>query len=168
MRALTYQPLRWQGTRTAKALSGVRRKSGKGAPERSQSPSRARWLELEGQTEASVDRRLVDGEQAVELVGKQLPILLERRAFQDCVQAEVGRILGARGINHQGSELDRARRGHTNFVVLKSAIDRQVNQAVGRGPGQRHEFTRPELDTIEQRFVDLVAAAEREVFGAEA
>lgn len=84
------------------------------------------------------------------------------------VQTEVGRILRERGINPQSMDLDTARLGRTNFVMLKSAIDRQINQAVGRGPGQRHEFTRPELDTIEQRFADLVAAAVQEVLGAQA
>lgn len=82
------------------------------------------------------------------------------------IRTEVGRILGERGINPQGYDLDRARRGRTNFVVLKTAIDQQVNRAVTRGPGERHEFTRPELDTIQQRFPELVEAALGEVFGA--
>jgi len=82
------------------------------------------------------------------------------------VRTEVGRILGGRGVNPQGLDLDRARRGRTNFVVLKAAIDEQVNRAVDRGPGERHEFTRAELDAIEARFPELVRAAEREVFRA--
>lgn len=80
------------------------------------------------------------------------------------VRTEVGRILGERHINHQGRDLDRAHRGRTNFVVLKAAIDGQINQAVGRGAGERHEFTRSELETIDARFSELVAAAVTEVF----
>lgn len=49
------------------------------------------------------------------------------------VRTEVGRILAARGVNPQGLDLDRARLGRTNFVVLKAALDRLINQAVGRG-----------------------------------
>ena len=82
------------------------------------------------------------------------------------IRTEVGRILNEQGINPQGFDLDRTRRGLTNFVVLKSAIDRQVNQAVGRGPGERSEFTRSELDTIELRFQELSDAAKREVLDA--
>lgn len=81
------------------------------------------------------------------------------------IKSEVGRILGRRGVNHQGRDLDATRRGRTNFVVVKSAIDRQVHEACGRGAGERHEMTRQELDSIAPRFAELVAAAEREVFG---
>lgn len=77
---------------------------------------------------------------------------------------EAARILGERGINPNGSELDRQRLGRHNLIVLKSAIDRQINAAVGRASGQRHEFTRSELDTIEGRFHEIVAAAATEVF----
>lgn len=82
------------------------------------------------------------------------------------VRTEVGRVLGERGVNPQGYDLDRAHRGRTNFVVLKAAFDQQVNQAVGRGTGERHNFNRQELDAIRARFAELVAAAEEEVFGA--
>lgn len=77
---------------------------------------------------------------------------------------EAARILAARGVNPGGSELDRQRLGKTNLIVLKSAIDRRVNAAVGRSAGQRHEFSRADLDTIEAGFDSLVAAAVEEVF----
>lgn len=49
-----------------------------------------------------------------------------RAGLDQRIRGEVGRILGERGINHDGRELDRQRLGRTNFVVLKSALDRQV------------------------------------------
>ena len=82
------------------------------------------------------------------------------------VRTETGRILGERDVNPEGSDLDRQHLGRTNFVVLKSAIDRQVNAAVGRQSRERHEFTRPELDRIEQDFAGIVDRAVQEVFGA--
>lgn len=82
------------------------------------------------------------------------------------VRTETGRILNERGINPEGFDLDRSRLGRTNFVVLKAAIDRQVNQAVGRRTGERPDFTRGELDAIDQRFQELSEAAQREVFDA--
>ena len=82
------------------------------------------------------------------------------------VRNETARILGERGVSPEGHDLDRQRLGRSNFVVLKAAIDRQVNAAVGRRSGERHEFTRPELDQIEGDFADIVDRAVEEVFGA--
>ena len=81
------------------------------------------------------------------------------------VRTEVGRILGERSVNPQGHDLDTQRLGRANFVVLKSAIDRQINVAVGRQTRERHEFTRPELDQIERDFAGIVDRAIQEVFG---
>ncbi len=82
------------------------------------------------------------------------------------IQTEVGRILNERGFIAKGFDLDRSRRSRSNFVVIKAAIDRQVNQAVERGAGERSEFTRSELETIESRFQELSDAAQQEVFDA--
>lgn len=89
-----------------------------------------------------------------------------RTSLDTRIRNEVDRILGEREINPQSQNLDLQHRRRTNFVVLKAAIDHQVNQAVGRGTGERHEFTRSELGTIEQRFLELVEAAVREIFDA--
>ena len=82
------------------------------------------------------------------------------------VRTETGRILGERDINPAGHVLDRQRLGRTNFLVLKTAIDRQVNAVVGRQTRERHEFTRAELDQIEQEFAGIVERVEQEVLGA--
>lgn len=82
------------------------------------------------------------------------------------VRTEVGRILGDRGVNPEGRDLDVQRLDRTNFVVLKTAIDRHVNAAVGRQTKERHEFTRPELEQIDQEFTSIVGRAVQEVFGA--
>lgn len=81
------------------------------------------------------------------------------------IRAEVGRILGQRSINPQGKDLDKKHLNRTNFVIVKTAIDKQVNAAVGKGTGERHEFNKAELDTIDDRFAELVASAEKEIFG---
>lgn len=87
-----------------------------------------------------------------------------RHALDNRVQNEVGRILRERNLNPQGRELDRQRLGRTNFVVLKAAIDKEINRAVGRPSGERHEFNRQDLETISARFSELVANATDEVF----
>jgi hypothetical protein len=47
---------------------------------------------------------------------------------------------------------------------MKSAIDRQIHKALSKQPGQRHEYTRAELDQLNLQFVPIVEAAVREVF----
>ena len=88
----------------------------------------------------------------------------KRRSLDDRVKAEAGKILARRSINPKGYELDRRYLSRPNFVVLKSAIDRQVNAAVGRQPGERHEFTQPELDQIDSGFSQIIDHAVKEVF----
>ncbi len=89
-----------------------------------------------------------------------------RHSLDIRVHNETGRILAQRRVNPNGSDLDKQRLGRTNFVVLKSAIDRQVNAAVGRTRAQRHQFTRPDLDQIDQDFPAIVEQAVEEVFRA--
>ncbi|MEO7423787.1 MAG: hypothetical protein ABI036_01295 [Fibrobacteria bacterium] len=88
-----------------------------------------------------------------------------RSSLDDHTKTEVGRILATRRINPQGKDLDKKRLNKTNFVVLKAAIDNQVNLVVGNGTGERHELTKAELDAITADFPNLVAKAVKEVFG---
>lgn len=89
-----------------------------------------------------------------------------RAALDQRVLNEVGRILGRRKLKHEGHDLDHERLGRSNFIVLKAALDRKINEAVGRGTGERHAFSQAELDSIEERFPEIVAAVERDVFNA--
>ena len=88
-----------------------------------------------------------------------------RAALDMRIKTEVGRVLSQKGMNSQGKDLDTRRLNRTNFVIVKAAIDKQVNAAVGKGTGERHEFNKKELETINERFTELSAAAEKEVFG---
>ncbi len=82
------------------------------------------------------------------------------------VKTEAARILAKRGINPEGQTLDRKKLGRTNLIVMKSAIDRQANAAVGRKVGERSDFTRLQLDQIEAEFAAIVGRAVQEVFNA--
>lgn len=88
-----------------------------------------------------------------------------RAALDMRIRTEVGRILGQKGMNSQGKDLDKNHLNRTNFVIVKAAIDKHVNAAVGKRTGERHEFNKRELDIIAGRFTELAAAAEKEVFG---
>ena len=88
-----------------------------------------------------------------------------KRASLDMrIKTEAARVLHERNINPEGHELDRQRLGRTNLIVMKAAIDRQVNSAVGRKAGERSDFTQPELDQINDAFTTMVARAVLEVF----
>ena len=82
------------------------------------------------------------------------------------VKTEAARILHERKINPEGHDLDRQRLGRTNLIVMKAAIDRHVNTAVGRKAGERSDFTRPQLDQIDRDFAAIVDLAIQEVFSA--
>lgn len=82
------------------------------------------------------------------------------------VKTEAARILHDRKINPEAQDLDRQRLGRTNLIVLKSAIDRHANTAVGRNAGERSDFSRPQLDQIDKDFVVIVERAVQEVFNA--
>ena len=94
----------------------------------------------------------------------------QRQAMQSSldmrVRTEARRVLAERGLNPEGQDLDWKRLGRSNFVVVKAAIDQQVNSTVGRSSGERHEFTRPELDAIDQGFAAIIECALEEVFNA--
>jgi superfamily II DNA or RNA helicase len=113
-------------------------------------------------------------EQVAEAMRRLVPVPVTRvrrrqagRAALDMrIRTEVGRIFAQRGINHEGRNLDRQRRGRSNFVVMKTAIDRQANAVAARGPGARDEFTQAELDAVSADFDGILARASEEVFGA--
>lgn len=106
--------------------------------------------------------------QAMEFQPVPTTLVRERQAARSGldmrVRTEVGRIFNERGINPGGYDLDLTRRHRTNFVVMKSAIDRQIAQVLQRGTGERAEFTRTELETINEQFSTISETAQREVF----
>lgn len=90
----------------------------------------------------------------------------ERASLDMQVRTEVGRILAQREMNPSGYDLDRTHNNRTNFVVLKSVIDRRVNAIANHRTGERSEFTPSELQAIQEGFATIVADAVREIFGA--
>ena len=80
------------------------------------------------------------------------------------IKTEAARILHDRKMNLEAHDLDRRRLSRTNLIVLKAAIERYVNTAVGRKAGERSDFSRPQLDQIENDFAEIVERAVQEVF----
>ncbi|WP_038096851.1 DEAD/DEAH box helicase [Thioalkalivibrio sp. HK1] len=88
----------------------------------------------------------------------------KRAELDERVKTEVGRILSEHNINPEGRNLDRQHLDRSNFVVIKSAIDRAINQSVDRAGGSRNEFNINELNHIEENFDRLTAQATEEIF----
>jgi superfamily II DNA or RNA helicase len=86
-----------------------------------------------------------------------------KRASLDVrVKTEAARILAQRGINPGGRELDLRFQGRDNLIILKTSIDREITAAVGRDK-KRFDYSRQDLDMIDERFSELVALAVQKV-----
>jgi DNA or RNA helicases of superfamily II len=88
----------------------------------------------------------------------------KRQLLDANVKREVGKILAEKGLKHEGHDLDTKRLGRTNQILASSALSRAANGLVGHGTGERHEFTREELDQIERDWATVVAVAMKELF----
>jgi len=78
-------------------------------------------------------------------------------------RTSAGRILGERGINPGGRDLD-PKRQKPNFVFMKTTLDKHANKFVGRKENERSEFSRDDLERIEANFAAIEAAAIGEIF----
>jgi len=56
--------------------------------------------------------------------------------------------LNKHGLNPVGKELDINHLGKSNFIVIKSNIDKKCNSLVGRSSGERGEFSQLEIDKV--------------------
>ncbi|PQQ22211.1 DEAD/DEAH box helicase, partial [Photorhabdus hindustanensis] len=90
-----------------------------------------------------------------------------RASLDQRVRTEVGRILGERGVNPEGHDLDHLHLGRSNFVILKAAIDKQINHTIGRSGRSRDEFTQADFNQIETDFNRIILLAIEEVFGGQ-
>ena len=97
---------------------------------------------------------------------KQRKRLYSRKALDGLVKTKTGGLLSKHSINSQGKELDKKYLGKTNFVIIKSSIDKKCDALVGRKTGQRHEFSQEELDLIEENLESIVMTVEKEFFNA--
>lgn len=93
----------------------------------------------------------------------------KQTAWDSRIKSKAQQILSERGVNHGGSDLDKKRLNRTNFIVMKSSIDRQVNELVRTmSNGERRtrdDFTLPDWELVENEFDACCEAAVLEVFG---
>ncbi|RAN37414.1 DEAD/DEAH box helicase [Hyphomonas pacifica] len=87
-----------------------------------------------------------------------------RSKLDDLIKIRATKMLKSHNLRHEARDLDLQRLGRTNFIVVKSAIDKSVNSAVGRSANERHEFTRADLDFIDQELDNILEKVEAEIF----
>jgi len=94
---------------------------------------------------------------------KQKKRLASKKALDEFVKNKAGLLLNKHGINPSGKELDKNYLGKTNFVVIKSLIDKKCNELVHRSSGERHEFSQLEIDKVLENFEEVVNTIEGEL-----
>jgi hypothetical protein len=82
------------------------------------------------------------------------------------IKTKASKILNNLSINPGGSELDTNRIGRNNFVVVKSKIDKKVNDLIGRNSRQRQEFSQTEIDKIQENIESIINQIENEIRNA--
>jgi hypothetical protein len=97
-------------------------------------------------------------------VTKQARRQASRLMLDETIKTRAGKLVRDHGLNPEGRDLDKKHLGHSNWVVIKAAIDQKVNAAVGRGPKERSELSQAEMDLITERLDALLDAVESELF----
>ena len=98
------------------------------------------------------------------LVTKQKQRLASKKEIDELIKNKTGSLLSKHGINGQGKNLDKKHLGKTNFVLIKSAIDKKCNELVGKKTGERHEFSQVEIDKITDNLDNISHQIEAELF----
>ncbi|MCR1795615.1 MULTISPECIES: hypothetical protein [unclassified Leptospira] len=112
------------------------------------------------------------GQQVLEAMNSQ-PVIPKAQKRQEArynlngrVKAEVDRILNSKSLSANGYELDRSRRGKTNYMILKSSIDMRINNFINRKANERSELSQKDLDLIDENFEELVGSVLERVLSA--
>jgi superfamily II DNA or RNA helicase len=143
---------------------------------RGQSDVRLEEIPLLQDTEAmALLRQLQERGYSKEQIGEALNTLepmpttrvAERQAKRQSLdmrcRTAAARILAARKVNPGGRDLDPTHQ-RENLIYVKAMLDKRVNTLVGRKSGARSEFSREDLDKIDQHFDEIEAAVIADVF----
>ena len=97
-------------------------------------------------------------------VTKQAQRQADRKALDEQIQLAAGTILKKRKVNFRGTELDKPLRTRENFQVVKSALDKAVNEFVGRSEGEREQFSHKDYENLKNKFDEIADKVEGELF----
>lgn len=97
-------------------------------------------------------------------VTKQKQRRASRLALDSRIRTAAARLLAEHGLSAGGHDLDTRRFGKTNYVLVKSALDRKCNDLVGKGAGGRADFSQHDIDEISKAMPAIVLAISEELF----
>ena len=97
-------------------------------------------------------------------VTKQARRQASRMLLDETIKTRAGKLVREHGLNPEGRDLDTRHLGQSNWVIVKAAIDKKANAAVGRGPKERSELSQAEIDLIAERLDGIIAETEGELF----
>lgn len=119
-----------------------------------------------------IEQGLTPGDYEQELL-KRVPTnryderVAARSALDDRIKNAAGKLLRDRKLPAEGKKLDTRRIGRTNFVVVKAAIDDEVNRRLSLKTDERHQATLDQLKQISDEFHDILTLVSKEVFDGE-
>jgi superfamily II DNA or RNA helicase len=87
-----------------------------------------------------------------------------RAELNNQIKNAAGKLLAERHINSEGKELDKKHLGRSNFVIVKSAIDKAINSFVGMPDDYRQDFTQEQLNNINTNLSILIERVAGELF----
>ena len=87
----------------------------------------------------------------------------ERSAIDDKIKTTVGALLGRYNLKYEGKNLDPSF-SKTNFVFIKSEIDKAFNRFVGMKENERQDFSQEQYDNINTNYQNIVVKVEEKIF----
>ena len=87
----------------------------------------------------------------------------DRKALDELVKNLAGEILYSHNVNPEGKELDKSYM-KTNFVLVKSAIDKKISVLTGLSTGKRNEMTQKQINLANDKLTEIRNEIEREWF----
>jgi superfamily II DNA or RNA helicase len=100
-------------------------------------------------------------------VNKQKQRIASQKALDEKVRNYSARILNEHNINPGRKELDKKTHQRTNFVYVKSLIDKEINNFIGIKSGKRGELSLEQIEISENGLVQIVSKIEEEIFNGE-
>ena len=91
----------------------------------------------------------------------------ERSKIDAQIRTTVGNLLVKYNLRFEGKDLDHAHLGRSNFVIIKSELDKAVNRSVGMKENDRQNFSQEQYDKIETDYDGIVTNVEKRLFHGE-
>lgn len=97
-------------------------------------------------------------------VSKQNQRLASKKAFDENIKNITGMLLSRYGKGYEGRDLDRKNHEKTNFVFIKSLIDKKCNDFLGIKTGMRAELSLEQIEEAKNELKRFEREVEQEVF----